>query len=285
MRLETNRVIAVGALCLAAGLVTAIAHQEFSWWVFPFGLLFGTMLAGILGMCCLTYRENRFRSAAMTDYPGEPWMWDARWRSAIMRSRSESEFWGALAFTLMLSVFAGIGIASMLKGLPEGNLWVLLNVLPLAGAVYLGRRLFAAWRVCRLERQVSVTNETRPAWVGARFSAAMEVVPDRRAEHVEARLEHFKVVRREESDGVAFEKVVDRTLPGQTESIRDGKVKISVDIPEKSPTTSWDETEQNRWWDLVITMIVSGNKFSLRYEVPVADPADSPNAGAKPVRV
>ncbi len=272
VRVETTTAIAIGTLCLIAIMVGAIAHQEFSWWVFPFILLFGTIFVGILGLCFLNYREDRFRRASIENYPNEPWMWDARWQSDTMTSRSKSEFWGTLMFTIILGVFAVIGVATLLEGLPEGNLWVLLNLIPIVAAVYLGKNTYVAWRTLRLEKHVSLTSETRPAWIGSPFSALMETMDGHHPEHVDAWLEHFKVIRREESDGVTLEKVVDRRLPGHVEDVGHGRARISVDIPHHSPATSWSKDEQNRWWDLVISADVSGNDVSLRYEIPVANP-------------
>ena len=272
MRIGTNTVVAIGVLSLVAIMVGAIAHQDFSWWVFPFSLLFGTIFAGILDLCFLNFHGDRFRQASLGDYPNEPWMWDARWRSGTMISRSKSEFWGFLAGTIILSMFALIGVVTLIKGLPQGNLWVLLNILPIAGAFYFGRKVYVAGRTWQSEKQVTITNQTRPAWVGSRFSAVIEAETQLKASHVEAWLEHFKVIRLEESDGIAFEKVIDRKLPGQIEHTDDGNVRVSVDIPEKSPATSWGETEQKRWWDLVVAINISGKNVSLRYEVPVADP-------------
>lgn len=280
VRLGTNGVIAIGTLCLAAIMVGAIAHQEFSWWVFPFILLFGTVFAGILGLCFLNYREDRLRRASVENYSDQPWMWDARWRSDNMTSRSKSELWGTLAFAIILGMFALIGVATLLEGLPEGNLWVLLNLIPIVAAVYFGRNTYVAWRTLRLEEHLSLTNETRPAWIGSRFSAVMETGTGQQVEHLNAWLEHFKVVRREENDGIAFERVVDCKLPAQAEYIGHGKTRVSVDIPEKSPETSWSEDGQKRWWDLVIATEVSGSEVSLRYEIPVADPAKHQRSGA-----
>lgn len=280
MRLRGNLAIAFGTLFLATIMLVAIANQAFSWWVYPFGILFGTIFLGVLSICFLNYREDRYRSSRVDDYPDEPWMWDARWRSAIMISRSTSEFWGTLAFTVILGVFALMGIASLLAGLAEGNLWVLLNLIPIGAAAYFGRNAYVAWRTLRLERNISLSNETRPAWIGAGFSARMKTMARHHPEDVEAWLEHIKIVRNEESDGVSFEKVVDRRLPGLVEDTGSGEARIFVDIPQNNPATSWIEGEQGSWWDLVISMRLSDAKVSVRYEIPVADPAKHQTAGA-----
>ena len=152
-----------------------------------------------------------------------------------MTSRSKSEFWGTLTITIILGMFALFGIQTLIEGLPEGNLWVLLNLVSIVAAAYFGRNTYAAFKTWRLGNQFSLNNETRPAWVGKKFSAVMKSANGHQAGNVNVWLEHFKVIRREESDGIAFIKVVDRKLPGQVEFIQDGKSRISVDIPEKSP--------------------------------------------------
>lgn len=273
MRVTVNEVIGIGVFALLAIMVIAIAQQEFSWWVLPFSLLFLATFGGIIWVCFLNYREDRFRRASEGDYPNEPWMWDERWRSNRMTSRSRSDFWGSLTFTIILGVFAFIGIVTLLHGLPEGNFWVLLNIIPIACAIHFARNSYFAWRTWRLERHISFATETRPAWVGATFSAVMTAVNGQRADQVEAWLEHFKIIRREEDDGVTFQKVVDRRLSGYTEDISDGQIRISVDIPEKSAATSWSEDVQERWWDFVVVTVLSGEKITLRYNIPVADPA------------
>ena len=55
-----NGAIVTGTLCMVAIMVGAIVHQKFSWWVFPFSLLFGTIFAAILVFCFMNYREDRF---------------------------------------------------------------------------------------------------------------------------------------------------------------------------------------------------------------------------------
>ncbi|WP_420584803.1 hypothetical protein [Ruegeria sp.] len=257
---------------MMAIMVTAIAYQKFSLWVLPFCLLFLTIFAGILWTCFLNHREDRFRRASERDYPDEPWMGDIRWRSDRMMSRSKPEFWGNLAFAIVLGVFALFGVVTLNSGLSDGNYWVLLNIIPIAGAGYFAHGTYLAWSTWRFERGITLTSKTRPAWVGAEFLAVMKAVDVRRADQVEAWLEQVKVVRREESDGVTFEKVVEHKLAGQTEVVRGGQIEISVDIPDNCPATSWSEDEQERWWDLVIEIDLSGKKFTLRYEIPVADP-------------
>jgi len=273
VRVEINSVIAIGTLCLIVVMVSAIVYQEFSWWVFLFGLLFGTIFTGILSLCILNYREDGFRRSSMDDYPNEPWMWDARWRSGFMASRNKSEFWGTLAFTIILGVFAFLGFVILFQELPNGNLWVLLSLIPIIAAIMFGRKLNIAWKALRFEEQVSLTSEIHPAWVGAMFSAVMKIEIEHQPQHVEVWLEHFKILRREEVDGVAFEKVVDCRLSGQAEYIGDGKTRVSAHIPENCFATSWSKVEQRRWWDLLIIINISGNAVSLRYEIPVADPA------------
>ena len=273
MRVTTNGIIAIGVTTLMAIMVTAITYQEFSWWVVPFCVLFLTLFAGILWLCFLTDRENRFRRASKEDFPNQPWMRDQRWRTDRMTSYSKPEFWGRLTFTVLLGVFALFGIVTLHSGLTERNYWVLLNIIPIAGAVYCARSTFYAWRAWRQERYVNLTSETRPAWVGARFSTVMKAVGVQHADQVEAWLEHLKVLRREESDGVVFEKVVDHKLLAQTEEMNGGQIRISVDIPDKSPATSWSDDEPESWWDLVVVVGLPRKKITLRYEVPVANPA------------
>ena len=280
MRMNTNAAIAIGTVCLLVVVVTAIAHQEFSWWVFPFSILFGTIFLGVLGLCFLSYRDDKYRSASVDAHPHEPWMWDERWCADIMISRSRAEFWGTIALTIIVGMIALGGTASLFLGLAEGNLWVLLNLIPIAAAAYFGRNTYVAWRTLRFERHVTLLHETRPAWIGDSFSALMETAAGHHPEHVEAWLEHFKIIRHEDSDGTSFEKVVERRVSGRVEDIVPGKARIVIDIPQKSPATSWTEDEQSRWWDLVISMRVSGVEIPVRYEIPVAEPTKHQNSGA-----
>ncbi|GGX44455.1 hypothetical protein GCM10007385_10500 [Tateyamaria omphalii] len=277
MRIGTNGAIATGTLCLIAIMIAAVADQDFGWWVVPFILLFGTLFSGVLALCVLNYRKDRFRRASISTHPDEPWMWDERWQSDTMTSRSKSELWGTLAFTVILAVFAFIGVASMLHGLPEGNLWVLLNIIPMVATAYFLRNSVVAWRALRLERHVSLTSEARPAWIGQTFSALVNTTTGQQADKISAWLEHTKVVRHEESDGVSFEKVMDRKLPGHVDDLGEGTARITVDIPKSSPTTSWRDDAQDRWWDLVISMRISGIEGQLRFEIPVAEPAEQKN--------
>ena len=279
MRIGSNAAIAIGTLCLFAIMIFAIADQEFSWWLFPFVILFSTIFLGILGICLQTYREDKLRITLKDKHPNEPWLWQAKWHSDIMTSRSKSEFWGTLAFTIILGMFALIGIASLFEGFSQGNLWVLLNLIPIGAAAYFVRNTSVAWRSLRLERFVSLSNETRPAWIGDRFSAQMTIEDGLDPDHVEAWLEHFKIIRREERDGTTFSKVVDCRLSGCVEDNGAGKARILVDIPQNSPATSWNEDEQSRWWDLVISMRVADVEVAIRYEVPVAEPTKHQNAG------
>lgn len=273
MRDVTNGVVAIVVVTMMAIMVAAITYQEFSWWVFPFSLLFFSIFAGILWVCFLNHREDRFRRAFKGDFSEEPWMRDKRWQTDQMTSRSKPEFWGSLSVAFILGLFAVFGFVTLQSGLPEGNYWVLLNIIPIAGAAYFARNTYLAWRAWSFERYVTVTSETRPAWVGTEFLAVMKTTKVQRVDQVDAWLEHLKVVRREESDGVTFEKVMDHKLACQTEEMGSGQIRISVNIPKENPATSWDDDEQERWWDLVIVVGASGKKITLRYEVPVASPA------------
>ena len=272
LRISPTAVIAIGTVCLVAVMVAAIVNQPFSWWVFPFSMMFGALFLGVLNLCFSNYQKSKFRRAMMDDHPNEPWMWDARWQDDVMVSRSRSEFWGTLVFAIILGMFAIVGVYSLVEGLVEGNLWVLLNLIPIVAAVYFGRNTYMAWRTLRLERHVSLYAETQPAWVGARFSALMDIETPHQTGQIEVCLEHFKIERREESDGVTFTKVVDRKVPGHVEDVGHGKAGISVDIPPNSPATAWSEDAPSRWWDLVISTRILGTQVLLRYEIPVADP-------------
>ena len=273
MRISTNIAIAVGTLCLVVIMVLAVADQEFSWWVLPFGFIFGTSFLGVLTICFLNHREDRHRRSAQVAYPDQPWMWDARWRSSVMTSRNVPDFWGNLAFTVILGAFATIGAATLIQGLSDGNLWVLLNLIPIAFAVYFGRRSHFAWRTLRTFRDVSVFNESIPAWVGGKLTARVTTSGRLSPEHTEVWLEHIKSVTRIDNDGTSFEKVVDRKISGRIEGTGQNASRISLDIPPDGPATSWSDEGPECWWDLVIDMTVAGDRVLARYEVPVADPA------------
>lgn len=275
MRIGSNGVIALGTVCLTIVMITAVAHQSFSWWVIPFVVLFGTIFISVLGLCYLNYRDARFRSKAMSDYPEQPWLWDERWQSDLLLSRSKSEFWGTLAFTIILSMFAVAGVVSLVEGLSEGNLWVLLNIIPIGAAVYFGRNTYVSWQTMRLERHATLITETRPARVGNPFSALLELQASDHPEQSDAWLEHFKIIRHQDSDGTTFEKVVDRKLPCAVEKLTQGKARISIDLPANSPPTKKEDDAPHQWWDLVISTRISDNSVLLRYEIPVfAPPAD-----------
>ncbi|WP_171210201.1 MULTISPECIES: hypothetical protein [unclassified Ruegeria] len=272
MRVTTNGAIGIVSVSMMAVMVAAIAYQEFSWWVIPFAVLFLTIFAVILFLCLMDRTEFRFRSASKTEFPNKPWMRDKRWRSDEMTSRSRSEFWGSVALMLILGMFALVGSVSLRSGVAEGNYWVLLNIVPIAAAVYWARKTSLAWKVWRLERFVTLTSETRPAWIGAQFSVMMEIAQGLSAEGVEVWLEHLKTVRVEESDGVSYEKVTDLKLSGQAEALDSGQIRLRVDIPQNSPAASWDDA-QGSWWDFVVAVGLPAGKITLRYEIPVADPA------------
>lgn len=279
---KTNMAVFVATLCLLLIMCLAIFDQEFSWWVFPFVALFGALFAGVLSVCFSIYRADIYRDSTKTEYPHQPWMWHAKWRSDVISSRSRWDFWGALALTIILSVFASSGVVAMLDGLPNGNLWTILGLIPLILAFFVVRYTFQAWRTLHYEKRISLVLETRPAWIGSAFRARLIIPPAIHPEHFEAELEHTEIVRVEESDGVSFTKVVDHTISGRVETGFDDAgrrtVSISVDIPSDSPESLWDEEDPGGWWDVIITMRVEGLDIPLRYEVPVADPVRYPTA-------
>ena len=272
MRIGSNGVIAFGTVCLIIVMITAVAHQSFSWWVIPFVVLFGTIFISVLGLSYLNYRNAQFRRKAMSEYPDQPWLWDERWQSDLLLSRSKSEFWGTLAFAIILSMFAISGVVSLVQGLSEGNLWVLLNIIPIVAAVYFGRNTYVAWQTMRLERSATVITETHPARVGDQFSALLELQAPDQPEQSDAWLEHYKIIRREDSDGTTFEKVVDRKLPCTVEKLAQGKARISIDLPANSPPTKKEDNAPHQWWDLVISTRISNTNVLLRYEIPVFAP-------------
>lgn len=273
MKDNSNWVILFGVIALGAIMMTAVTHQAYSVWVWPFALLFTTMFGAIGALSLLNIREDRFRDDSRQKHPNEPWLWDTRWQTNIVPSRSQADFLGHLAITIILGVFALIGFVTLFKGLPEGNLWVLLNVIPIIGAAYFLRGTFSAFRSWRVSRLVSLKVEHRPAWLGATFAATLINNSDQTLDIAAARFEHFKIIRRKEHDGDSFEKKLGQTLMAQTTVADNGAIRISVDFPETAPTTSWSDSDPSSWWDLVIAGTVSGRKVSLRYEIPVTDPA------------
>ncbi len=270
---NTNWVIIFGVIALSAILLTAITQQSYSIWVWPFVLMFATIFGSILALCIQNIREDRYRDSVQHKHPDQPWMWDMRWQTKTLPSRSLPDFWGCLAVTVILGVFAMIGVATLLEGLPQGNLWVLLNLIPIIAATYFLHRTFGAYQSMRVAKLVSLTAQTRPAVLGQRFTATISAQPDQCIDSCFAWLEHIKIIRHKEHDGDSFEKRVDTKLDARTSDTGDGGILITVDLPETGHATSWSDTPPSRWWDLVIDATVSGQKASLRYEIPVTDPA------------
>ncbi|MEJ8562665.1 hypothetical protein QTO30_16530 [Yoonia sp. GPGPB17] len=255
----------------------AIAQQPFNWWVFPFITLFGIIFAGVLSFCLSGYREEKFRVKAMGTHPDQPWMWDARWQTDIIPSRSKTSLWGTLAFFVILAMFGLMGVAQIIDKLPSGNFWTLLGVIPVVAAIYFGRQTHRAWKTLRFERGISLILDSRPAWTGSALSARLVCTDRRHADHVQVHLEHITVIREEETDGVNFKTVVDRKCAYQADVRVDDTghfiANLRVDIPSGSPETAWiEDAEPNRWWDLIVTLGVAGEDIHLRYEVPVATP-------------
>ena len=270
---KTNWVIIFGVIALSAVLLSAVTQQSYSIWVWPFVLLFATIFGGILALCVQNIREDRFRETAQQHHPDEPWKWDARWQTDTLPSRSLPDFWGCLAVTVILGIFAVIGVATLLEGLPQGNLWVLLNLIPIIAATYFLHRTLRAYQTLRVARLVSLTTQTRPAILGQQFIATMHAQPDQRIDSCLAWFEHFKIIRHKGHDGDSFEKAVDTKLDAQTSDAGNGNIMIAVDLPEMGHATTWSDTSPSRWWDLVIDATISGKRASLRYEIPVANPA------------
>ncbi|MGH1483033.1 MAG: hypothetical protein ACRBM6_30720 [Geminicoccales bacterium] len=280
MQNKENMAVFVGTFCLLLIMCLAIVDQEFSWWVFPFIALFGALFAGVLSVCFSIYRADTYRDSMKAEYPDQPWMWHAKWRSDVIPSRSRWDFWGAVVFTIILSVFALSGVAATLDGLPSGNLWTILGLIPLIVLFFVVQYMIQAWRTLRYEKRVSLVLETRPAWIGSAFSARLVIPAGTQPEHLEAQLEHTEIVRVEESDGVSFEKAVDSKISGHVETSFDDAGhctgSIVVDIPSHSPESSWHEDDLKGWWEMIITMRIEGVDIPLRYEVPVADPVRYP---------
>lgn len=281
---KMNLTVGTGVICLMAIMGLAITQQEFSWWVFPFAALFGTIFAGVLSICISIYRDDAYRKLAMKEYPDQPWMWDRKWRMDTLPSQTRSEFRGNLAFSIILSIFAFIGVFTMLEGLREGNLWTLLGLIPLPFAAYAIRKCHQAWRTLRFERGVALTPGSLPGWVGSGFSAQMDFPNGSQPESSEVWLEYTRTKKVEESDGVSFSKVTDREIQGQIDLGVDGAehnvASIRIDIPKDAPETSWTEETPNGWWEVVVSARVEGKTHVSRYRVPIADPERYQLAGA-----
>lgn len=262
MQIGKTALVGVAAVTLAAVMVAAIAGQGFSWWVFPFALLFSTIFGGVLIWSLQSLRAEAFRRDAKRASPDAPWMWERQWQSDVMVSKTRAELWAALALLVVVGVFAFTGVALLVRELPAGNLWSLLNVVPVLAVAYLAVKLRAAVKAWRFERGVTVRREVWPARTGAVFSAVLTAKPDG------AWLEHIAQERREDSEGVSFEDVVAHNLPAELKDLGGGKTRLSVEIPDGFPGTAWEA--RDRWWDLVIAF---EGGVTLRYEVPVAAPA------------
>lgn len=282
----TNILVAAITLGLIGVTCIAIAQQEFSWWVFPFIVMCGVIFGSVLRFCFVVYQEDKFRNGAMLEYPNQPWMWHARWRSDVIPARNRSDFRGTLAFFVILSIFASMSVAHIIDNASETDFWewvgVLLNLIPIVAAAYFARETYRLWQTLHYEKRIALVLKTRPVWVGSALSAGMTMPQHLKPEHVGVCMELFKIIRQEDSDGsVSLNKVVDQTISGRVESAfeQTGRhtANICVDIPPNSPETSWDEGS-SVWWDLIITLRIKGTDIPLRYQVPVAEPAQNSNA-------
>ncbi len=272
--------VAAFTLLMSAIMCFAVTQQEFSWGVFPFVTLFGTLFGSVLVFCFAVYRQDKFRDLAKHDYPDQPWMWDPCWRSEVIPSRNKSDFRGTLALFIILSMFALVSVAQIIDKRFDNDLWArlgaLLSVIPIIAAAYFGRNLYRAWKSLSYDKRISLVLETCPAWIGSAFTARMIISQELQPDHVKVQLEHFKVIRQEESDGTTFSKVIDRKIAGRVETsleeTGERTAKICIDIPPGSPETGWDDEADGAWWEAVITLCFNRADVTLRYQVPVAEP-------------
>lgn len=268
---RTNLAIASIAVVSIVIMVLAIAYQDFSLWVFPFSILFGCLFFGVLWLCYLNFREDRFAAKAKHAYPNQPWLWDARWQSNEIPPRSVGDFWGSIILTTILSMFALFGATGIILEVPKGNYWALLGILPIIFAGTIGKNTYLSWKSMRYARNVKLVLETIPVWTGSQLNAKMHFIPNALPDGVTARLEHFQTVREVESDGDVLHKTTDLILNAACDFKPDNGVTISVDLPADCQETTWDKADLSGWWELVITISTTRESVDLRYEVPVAD--------------
>jgi hypothetical protein len=259
-------------ICMIAIMVFGIRDQPFSLWVIPFTAMFGTLFIAILGVCFSILRENRFRDRAQVTHPKQPWLWQVRWQSQTIPSESRRGFSSSVVFLILLVGFALSGPVAMAEGLPAGNFWTLLGVIPIIAVFYIAGLTRDAWRSWRLSKSTSFVLETMPVLAGSTLKARCKFAASVMPTQVTARLEHTKTIEVEEIDGRALSRVLDRSLPAHVELTANGHAKIICSIPAKVPETDWTDTNQYRKWEAVITVQRTGTDVVLRYEIPMADP-------------
>ena len=260
----------VTSVALFGIAVLAVLYQPFSWWAFPFLVLFGTVFGGFFAVSFANWSDDRFAGSEKLKYPDQPWMWNKKWRSDKLQSRGLSDLYGTTAFAVITGVFGLVGLASIITGLPEGNLWALLNIIPIGLSAYFGFKLIAAVQNLRAERHLTVLIETRPGWVGREFTVALKGWPATALNKSVAQLELNKVVREVDDDEVWHRKVIERRIHLSHAASPEGTARFSGEIPKDCTPTDWEK--HNRWWDLVISSELRGLSAEVRYEVPIADP-------------
>jgi len=257
-------------------LCVALAREALSWGAAIVSALFGMIVLVVVIFSLATVRENRHLKISSKRHPDQPWLWDIKWQSDLIPSRSRWDFGGSLFATVFVSLLALPMFAAIPKELSDGNLFVFLGLIPIGVAGYLGRYSYKSWRSSRIEKNMSLFLETRPAFIGTNLSARLVMPSSLKVQSLKATLEHLKIVKTEDSEGITFTKSVDLRLDSRIQRNRDASgyhlVGIIVDVPRNCPPTSWGPAKSDSYWDLIVEMRVENCDVSVRYEIPVADP-------------
>lgn len=266
--------ILAGTCVMTLIMVFAIAQQPFTWGAVVFVTLFATLFLGIGLNCVSILRENRFHALAQARYPEQPWLWETRWQTATIQSTATRELAGSIFFLIIMVCFALIGLVSLYEGLAEGNYWTLLNIFLLIAAGYVARIFVSAHRSWRLSKTITLTLDTLPVFGGGPFSARVVFGHDIAPAQITARLDLIKIIATVETDGTAFSRIVDRSVPATIEVCNKTTVRVSTQMPAASPETGWVGSAKSNNWELVITVKGGRSETKLRYPVPVARTID-----------
>jgi hypothetical protein len=276
----------------AADPSEAIIFTDIRWGMIGFQLIFVVAFGGV-GFGMLWYglfgyrRGQRHRKKLEADNPDQPWAWNPKWASGIIKSSDKAGMVVIIIFALIWNAIAlPVGILAFVEGfLRLGNRLALLGLIfPMVGLGLLAGAAYMVARYIKYGRTIFEMAEM-PGVIGGRLAGLIEVpvniVPEDGFE-INLRCIHRYVVQHDEDSTTKEEVLWEDSMCLASEVLAKDKTRTALPvlfaIPYDARESSVKVGNDGIVWQLSARARVKGINFSSKFDVPVfRTPNSSPD--------
>lgn len=269
----------------------AVLERGMRWGRLGFGMIFPAVFGGFGLLVIWAVRRGRRetveRERLQRRDPGRPWMWEAKWRTTELESRSGARMWVAIGFALFWNLVSA-PVAFLVPGeVAEGNHPALLALL--FPAIGIGLIVWAVRAVIRRRRygDSRLRLDALPVPLGGQLRATLEVPARLQDRELDVRL---ACVHRYRTGTGKNRKTRTDTLwedrrqvaarsgsgPGATSA------RIELWLPHDQPVAREQPSDDRIVWELEIEADEPGVDYRAIFELPVFETDTTAAARADP---